>query len=129
MCYCFEACSWHNRECKLTLHIDNGFTLYDINQNNALLWQQGYEKLRRSADNNQSLLYFDFESEEGTIVRTCLSCFLSLYFMTTKTKTITMNDNNQHKLNKELNLHSSPKPFVFTLHSFLAAKLSHLALK
>ena len=40
-----------------------------------------------------------------------------------------MNDNNQHKLNKELNLHSSPKPFVFTLHSFLAAKLSHLALK
>lgn len=88
-------CTWHNRECKLNLHYEYGFKLYDLNQNNALLWQQGFDKLRRSADNNQSLLWLDFENDEGEI---------------------------------ELDLHSSPKPFVFTLHSFLASKLNRLSL-
>jgi len=39
-----------------------------VNQNNALLWQQGFDKLRRSADNNQNLLWLDFENDEGEIV-------------------------------------------------------------
>ena len=56
---------FHNRECKLNLHYEYGFKLFDVNQNNALLWQQGFDKLRRSADNNQNLLWLDFENDEG----------------------------------------------------------------
>jgi hypothetical protein len=59
---------FHNRECKLNLHYEYGFKLFDVNQNNALLWQQGFDKLRRSADNNQNLLWLDFENDEGEIV-------------------------------------------------------------
>ena len=118
------ACTWHSRECKLNLHYEYGFKLYDLNQNNALLWQQSFDKLRRSADNNQNLLWLDFENDEGEIVRYRLHYIFvssdhiysieSFFFFFT--------------LFQELDLHSSPKPFVFTLHSFLASKLSRLSL-
>jgi len=64
----FKVCSWHNRECKLNLHYEYGLKLFDLNQNNSLLWQQSFDKLRRSADNNQNLLWLDFENDEGEIV-------------------------------------------------------------
>ncbi len=78
----------------MNLHYENGFKLYDVNQN-VLLWQQSFDKLRRSADNNKSSLFLDFENDEGEI---------------------------------ELNMYSSPKPIVFTLHSFLASKLDRISM-
>lgn len=63
-----KACRWNNRECSLNLHYEYGLKLFDVNQNNALLWQQSFDKLKRSADNNQNLLWLDFENEEGEIV-------------------------------------------------------------
>lgn len=89
------SCLWNNRECKLHLHYEYGLKLYDSNQNNTLLWQQSFDKLKRSADNNQNLLWLDFENDEGEM---------------------------------ELDMMSSPKTFVFTLHTFLASKLHRLAL-
>lgn len=64
----FVDCVWLNRECKLNIHYEYGLKLFDINQNNALLWQQSFDKLKHSADNNQNLLWLDFENDEGEIV-------------------------------------------------------------
>lgn len=88
-------CLWNNRECKLSLNYEYGFKLFDTNQNNTVLWQQSYDKLKKSADNNQNLLWLNFENDEGEM---------------------------------ELDMQSSPKPLVFTLHTFLASKLHRLAL-
>jgi len=62
------VCSWHSRDCKLNLHFEYGLKLFDLNQNNSLLWEHGFDKLKRSADNNQHLLWLDFENDEGEIV-------------------------------------------------------------
>ena len=64
----FQACFWHNRECRLVLHYEYGFKLFESSSTNSLLWQQGFDKLKRSADNNQNLLWLEFENEEGEIV-------------------------------------------------------------
>ena len=62
------TCKWHNRDCKLLLNYEQGFKLFDLKQN-SVLWQQGFEKLKSSADNGQNLLWLNFENEEGEIVR------------------------------------------------------------
>ena len=76
------ACRWNNRPCKLFLHYEHGFTLYSdptdsvtsggnatSTGNVRLLWQQPFEKLRSSADDNEHLLTLDFHGEEGVVVR------------------------------------------------------------
>ncbi|CAF0720435.1 unnamed protein product [Adineta steineri] len=73
-------CKWNNRTCKLFLHYEHGFTLYSdptdsvtnggntTNTGNVrLLWQQPFEKLRSSADDNEHLLTLDFHGEEGVV--------------------------------------------------------------
>ncbi|CAF0938730.1 unnamed protein product [Rotaria sp. Silwood1] len=73
-------CKWNNRTCKLFLHYEHGFTLYSdptdsvTSAGNAtstgnvrLLWQQPFEKLRSSADDNEHLLTLDFHGEEGVV--------------------------------------------------------------
>ena len=75
------ACKWNNRTCKLFLHYEHGFTLYNdptdsvtngglatSSANVRLLWQQPFEKLRSSADDNEHLLTLDFHGEEGVVV-------------------------------------------------------------
>lgn len=54
----------------MNIDYDIGFTLYEITSefNIIQLWQQNFEKLRRSADNNQRLLWLDFHNDEGEIV-------------------------------------------------------------
>jgi len=77
----FLACKWNNRTCKLFLHYEHGFTLYSdptdsvtssgnptSTGNVRLLWQQPFEKLRSSADDNEHLLTLDFHGEEGVVV-------------------------------------------------------------
>lgn len=80
--YCIIlACKWNNRTCKLFLHYEHGFTLYSdptdsvtsagnpISSGNVrLLWQQPFEKLRSSGDDNEHLLTLDFHGEEGVVV-------------------------------------------------------------
>ena len=65
-----KACFWNNRECRLIIDCDNGLALYEVSSDNSLiqLWQETFDKLRRSADNNQRLLWLDFHNEEGEIV-------------------------------------------------------------
>ncbi len=79
--FIFSACKWNNRTCKLFLHYEHGFTLYSdptdsvtsggntaSTGNVRLLWQQPFEKLRSSADDNEHLLTLDFHGEEGVVV-------------------------------------------------------------
>ncbi|RNA16726.1 Beta-1-syntrophin [Brachionus plicatilis] len=89
-----ERCSWNGRDCKLYIHFEDGLKLYE-NKQCTLLWQQRFDKLKRSADNNHNLLWLNFENDEGEI---------------------------------ELDVGSSLKPFVFTLHSFLASKLNRISM-
>ncbi|CAF3962661.1 unnamed protein product [Adineta steineri] len=64
-------CKWNNRLCKLYLHYEDGFALYaepDIGSTSArLLWQEPFEKLRSSSDDNNHLLMLDFHGEEGVM--------------------------------------------------------------
>jgi hypothetical protein len=68
----FTACKCNNRLCKLCLHYENGFTLYaepDTGSGHVrLLWQEPFEKLRSSSDDNKHLLMLDFHGEEGIVV-------------------------------------------------------------
>jgi hypothetical protein len=109
---------WHKRECKLNLHYDYGFTLYEIRNDSRVvqLWRQSYEKLERSNDNSQHLLWLNFSNDEGEIVsvKTFSRC-LSVWF--------------NISLLQELDMKVSCKPFVFTLFSFLIFKLNRLGLK
>jgi hypothetical protein len=71
--WAFLACKWNNRPCKLYLHYEHGFTLYTNPDNGhgnvRLLWQESFEKLRSSSDDNNHLLMLDFHGEEGAVVR------------------------------------------------------------
>ncbi len=63
------ACKWNNRRCKLYVHYEHGFTLYSEADNGSrLLWQEPFEKLRSSSDDNDHLLRLDFHGEEGVVV-------------------------------------------------------------
>lgn len=65
------ACQWNRRACKLCLHYEHGFTLFNEMDNGAqvrLLWQEPFEKLGASSDDNSHLLTLDFHGEEGVVV-------------------------------------------------------------
>jgi hypothetical protein len=47
--------------------------------NVRLLWQQPFEKLRSSADDNEHLLTLDFHGEEGVVVRKRIVHLLSIH--------------------------------------------------
>jgi len=83
----FSACKWNNRVCKLCLHFEYGFTLYtesDYNTTNVrVLWQEPFEKLRSSSDDNDHLLTLDFHGEEGVMVKILR---IWLLFVLVKTK-------------------------------------------
>ena len=68
---CVVAVTWQSKDCRFTLHYDNGFTLIDMNPETnhsnpkaAVLWNYPYEKLRMSADDGNKLLWLDF-GEDG----------------------------------------------------------------
>ncbi|CAF3374853.1 unnamed protein product [Rotaria sp. Silwood1] len=64
-------CKWNNRTCKLYLHYEDGFTVCSDSENGCaqvrLLWQEPFEKLRSSSDDNDHLLMLDFHGEEGVM--------------------------------------------------------------
>jgi hypothetical protein len=66
-----KACKWNNRICKLVLNYETGFTLYNQSEdamNIRLLWEESFENLRSSSDDNDHLLTLDFHGEEGAVV-------------------------------------------------------------
>jgi hypothetical protein len=67
----YLACQWNKRLCQLCLHYEHGFTLYNQSENGGqirLLWQEPFEKLCLSSDDNDHLLTLDFHGEEGIVV-------------------------------------------------------------
>jgi hypothetical protein len=64
------VCYWNNRECRLIIDCESGLALYEITSDNSLiqLWNETFDKLRKSADNGQRLLWLDFHNNEGEIV-------------------------------------------------------------
>ncbi|CAF0951708.1 unnamed protein product [Rotaria sordida] len=64
-------CKWNNRTCKLYLHYEDGFTLCTDPESGytqvRLLWEEPFEKLRSSSDDNDHLLMLDFHGEEGVM--------------------------------------------------------------
>lgn len=93
-----------DQEARLTVHFENGFTLTDarVNEGNGrsqVLWYFPFEKLKRSADDGQRMLWLEFGADES-----------------------------DQELDLELDLHGCPKPVVFVMHTFLSAKTTRLGL-
>lgn len=67
-----SACKWNNRPCRLSIHYEYGFSLFTESTNDhdhvRLIWQEPFEKLRSSSDDNNRLLTLDFRGEEGVMV-------------------------------------------------------------
>lgn len=78
-----SACQWNKRLCKLSLHYEHGFALYSESEYptgpSRLIWQEPFEKLYVSSDDNDHLLRLDFHGEEGVVVKTCQNTHLSLF--------------------------------------------------
>ncbi|CAG2116002.1 unnamed protein product [Medioppia subpectinata] len=89
---CF-ACIYKNMESIITIHIENGFTLEEI-QTRKILWRMSFEQLKGTGDDGKRIVWLEFNGDDD----------------------------------KELDLLQNPKPFIFTLHTFLSAKLTHLGL-
>lgn len=81
-CLFVIACKWNNRLCKLYLHYEDGFALYNDSEstqtNTRLLWKESFEKLRSSSDDSNHLLTLDFQGEEGVMVCECVLFFVKL---------------------------------------------------
>jgi len=64
-------CQWNKRLCKLSLHYEHGFALYSESEYptgpSRLIWQEPFEKLYVSSDDNDHLLRLDFHGEEGVV--------------------------------------------------------------
>lgn len=98
------AVTWRDQEARLTVHFENGFTLTHarVNEGNdrsQVLWYFPFEKLKRSADDGQRMLWLEFGADES-----------------------------DQELDLELDLHGCPKPVVFVMHTFLSAKTTRLGL-
>uniref|UniRef100_UPI00398EAFFF LOW QUALITY PROTEIN: alpha-1-syntrophin n=1 Tax=Pristiophorus japonicus TaxID=55135 RepID=UPI00398EAFFF len=92
------ACAWNGQDCKLAVHLDKGFTIYQEvpdGGRSKILLNQPFEKLRMSSDDGVKVMYLDFGGPEGEI---------------------------------QLSLQSCPKTIVFIIHSFLSAKVTRLGL-
>uniref|UniRef100_A0A8C6DJR0 Syntrophin alpha 1 n=1 Tax=Moschus moschiferus TaxID=68415 RepID=A0A8C6DJR0_MOSMO len=77
------ACTWNGRACSLSVHIDNGFTLWAAEPGaaRAVLLRQPFEKLQMSSDDGASLLFLDFGGAEGEIQLDLHSCPKTMVFI------------------------------------------------
>ena len=70
--------TWRDQEARLTVHFENGFTLTHarVNEGNdrsQVLWYFPFEKLKRSADDGQRMLWLEFGADESDQVLFCFS--------------------------------------------------------
>lgn len=89
---------WHDKKCRLHLNYENGFTLYEIKVDGT------------SGDDNDDDLLWKYRFEQLKQTADDDKSIVWLEFLDGS--------------DQELDLLSNPKPFIFILHSFLAAKLS-----
>lgn len=69
-----KAVTWRDQDARLTIHYENGFTLTDarVNEGNGraqVLWYFPFEKLKRSADDGQRMLWLEFGADESDQVK------------------------------------------------------------
>ncbi|KAE8576638.1 hypothetical protein XENTR_v10004268 [Xenopus tropicalis] len=66
------ACTWGGNECALSIHIDQGFTLFteEPGLNKVIHFHQPFEKLRMSSDDGVRILYLEFGNPEAELVST-----------------------------------------------------------
>lgn len=74
MLFSFKAVTWRDQDARLTVHFENGFTLTDarVNEGNGraqVLWYFPFEKLKRSADDGQRMLWLEFGADESEQVK------------------------------------------------------------
>lgn len=113
---------WRGQEARLHLHYEDGLKLFPAAEAHTngdktptlpkAYWRVPFGNLRHTADDGVRLLWLDIGSEDGELVprRPFLRCVLSLGALSLQ----------------ELDLLTCPKPFVFTLHSFLSAKINRM---
>ena len=72
-------CVWRGQDARLLLHFESGFELvlagadHDAgagHDDGAVLWRFPFGRLRHSADDGVRLLWLDFGSDDGEMVRT-----------------------------------------------------------
>ncbi|KAM9296502.1 alpha-1-syntrophin [Gastrophryne carolinensis] len=77
------ACTWGGKECALSIHIDNGFTLFteEPGLNRMIHLHKPFEKLRMSSDDGARMLYLDFGNPEGELQLDLHSCPKTIVFI------------------------------------------------
>ena len=80
------AVTWRDQEARLTVHFENGFTLTDARANDGngraqVLWYFPFEKLKRSADDGQRMLWLEFGANETDQVLARVEQTVSQYFL------------------------------------------------
>ncbi|KAM4622506.1 alpha-1-syntrophin [Discoglossus pictus] len=77
------ACTWGSKECMLSIHIDQGFTLFteEPGLNKIIHLHQPFEKLRMSSDDGTRILYLDFGGAEGELKLDLHSCPKTIVFI------------------------------------------------
>ncbi|XP_075427327.1 LOW QUALITY PROTEIN: alpha-1-syntrophin [Ascaphus truei] len=77
------ACTWNGKECALSIHIDQGFTIFteEPGLNKVIHFQLPFEKLRMSSDDGVRMLYLDFGSAEKEIKLDLHSCPKTIVFI------------------------------------------------
>lgn len=77
------ACTWAGKECALSIHIDQGFTLFseEPGLNRVIHLHKPFETLRMSSDDGARMLYLDFGKPEGEIQLDLHSCPKTIVFI------------------------------------------------
>ncbi|XP_075033637.1 alpha-1-syntrophin [Mixophyes fleayi] len=77
------ACTWGGKECALSIHIEQGFTLFteEPGLNKVVHLHKPFEKLRMSSDDGTRMLYLDFGNPEGELQLDLHSCPKTIVFI------------------------------------------------
>ncbi|KAM4691279.1 alpha-1-syntrophin [Rhinophrynus dorsalis] len=76
-------CTWAGKECALSIHIDQGFTLFteEPGLNKVIHFHQPFEKLRMSSDDGARMLYLDFSNPNMELQLDLHSCPKTIVFI------------------------------------------------
>ncbi|XP_062852717.1 alpha-1-syntrophin [Trichomycterus rosablanca] len=77
------ACSWNGQSCMLSVHIENGFTLFteEAGVRRHILLQQPFERLRMSSDDGVRMMFLDFGGPEAEIQLDLHACPKTIVFI------------------------------------------------
>ncbi|KAK1796412.1 hypothetical protein P4O66_009466, partial [Electrophorus voltai] len=77
------ACTWNGQSCMLSVHIDNGFSLFteEAGLRRHILLQQPFERLRMSSDDGVRMIFLDFGGPEAEIQLDLHACPKTIVFI------------------------------------------------